>query len=357
MAAISLGSLRACFQGLMPSFIATCARDGTPNVTYLSQVYLVDERHVALSCQFFNKTRRNIAENPVASVMVNDPRTLEAYELELGFLHSETSGPLFDEMETRIEAIASLTGMKGVFRLIAADVYEVLAVRPVEGFLSERPAPPTGVDAPAPSLRTELRALSLVTERLRAPRDLEALLSALLDAIRGALGFEHMMVLVPDEKEERLFTVASLGYGGSGVGAEVAIGEGLIGTAAARKRTLYLADLDSDLRYGRAIRRSVMMAGAHAALDPEIPLPGLADAQSQIAIPLVSGDRLFGVLAVESRTRAFDDWHAAFLDIVGNTVATAIENLALRTEGTEGAGVLPRTAAPGAREAVAPPRR
>src|SRR5262252_9289335 len=100
----SLGSLRACFQGLMPSFIATCSRDGTPNVTYLSQVYYVDERHVALSCQFFNKTRRNIAENPIAAVMVNDPQTLEAYELDLRFLRSETSGPLFDEMETRIEA-------------------------------------------------------------------------------------------------------------------------------------------------------------------------------------------------------------------------------------------------------------
>src|SRR5215467_12465176 len=132
----SLGSLRVCFQGLMPSLIATCSRDGTPNVTYVSQVYFVDERHVALSCQFFNKTRRNLDENPAAAAEVIDPVTLQAYRLRLKFLRSEKSGPLFETMSLRIDAIASHTGMSGVFRLIAADVFEVLSAQMVEGFLS-----------------------------------------------------------------------------------------------------------------------------------------------------------------------------------------------------------------------------
>ncbi len=101
--------------------------------------------------------------------------------------------------------------------------------------------------------------LSQVTERLHTARDLDSLLSALLEALRSALGFEHLMVLMADENEERLFTVASFGYEGAGVGAQVAIGQGLVGIAAERQRTLRLADLDSDLRYGRAIRRSVMI--------------------------------------------------------------------------------------------------
>jgi len=45
----------------VPSIIATADSRGMPNVTYVSQVYFVDDRHVALSCQFFNKTRRNLA--------------------------------------------------------------------------------------------------------------------------------------------------------------------------------------------------------------------------------------------------------------------------------------------------------
>ena len=121
----------------MPSIIATADSSGMPNVTYLSQVYFVDERHVALSCQFFNKTRRNLDENPAACVEVHDPVTLQAYRLRLKFLRSEKSGPLFDTMALRIDAIASPTGMAGVFRLIAADVFEVLSAEIVAGFLTE----------------------------------------------------------------------------------------------------------------------------------------------------------------------------------------------------------------------------
>src|SRR5947209_20030808 len=102
---MKLDDLSRCFLGVIPSIIATSDANGIPNVTYVSQVFHVDDTHVALSCQFFNKTRRNLDENPRACVEVNDPLTLQAYRLRLRFLRSEKSGPLFDTMSVRIDAI------------------------------------------------------------------------------------------------------------------------------------------------------------------------------------------------------------------------------------------------------------
>jgi adenylate cyclase len=120
---VTLESMATCFQGLLPAQLFTCSRDGVPNAAYLSHVDYVDSSHVALSFQFFNKSRRNIAENPHALVIVPDPDTGQGWQMRLRYVRSETEGPLFDRMALRIEAIASYCGLKGIFKLRAADVY------------------------------------------------------------------------------------------------------------------------------------------------------------------------------------------------------------------------------------------
>ena len=120
--------LRPVLEAAAVGTLATCSKAGEPNITVISEVWWVDASHVALSFQFFNKTIRNVRENPVACARVLDPRLLVTWNLDLGFLRSETSGPIFDAMDMRLEAIATMTGMTGVFRLRAADVYGVRAV-------------------------------------------------------------------------------------------------------------------------------------------------------------------------------------------------------------------------------------
>jgi hypothetical protein len=331
---VRLSDVKRAFQGLVPSTIATADGRGVPNVTYVSQVYFVDDRHVALSCQFFNKTRRNLDENPHACAEVIDPVTLQAYRLKLKFLRSEKSGPLFDTMSLRIDAIASHTGMSGVFRLIAADVFEVLSAQMVEGFLSG-PA-----DEPCESLslegaRTEMRGLQLVSERINRAADLESLLASVLESLEEFFKFSHTSVLLWDEANARLTTMASRGYGESGIGAEVALGEGLIGTVARERRLLRLSSLDADLRYGRAIRREATDADKLAA---EIPLPGLRDAQSVLAIPLTIGNRLVGVIAAEDRDPLrFSEWHEAYLDIIANQIALGLDRMIEHSDDASGA--------------------
>jgi putative methionine-R-sulfoxide reductase with GAF domain len=321
---LKLSDLPQCFQGVTPSLIATVDGRGVPNITYVSQVYYLDERHVALSCQFFNKTRRNLDENPRACVEMLDPLTLQAYRIRLKFLRSEKQGPLFDTMSARIEAIASATGMKGIFRLIAADVFEVQSLEKVEGFLiTGRPE----VESETVSLaghRSEVRGLQWVSQRINRARDLEALLHAALEALEEYFTFRHTSVLLYDEPCGKLVTLASRGYGESGIGAEVRLGDGVIGTAARDRQVLRFSSLDADLAYGRAIRREA--ASEHDCQD--IPLPGLPDAKSVLAIPLTAGDRLVGVLSAEDRDpMRFGEWHEAYLQIVGNQIALGIDRM------------------------------
>jgi adenylate cyclase len=327
---VPLESMMPCFQGIIPAIISTCSRDGEPNVTYLSQVHHLDARRVALSCQFFNKTRRNVEENPYAAVLVHHPVTMEAFRLRVRFDHPETSGPLFEAMALRIQAIASHSGMAGVFRLLSADVYQVLDCERLDGFLLPPDpvldaSPEAGVQ---PGPLTEVRGLQVVSERIARAADLQSLLGGALQALDELLGFAHAMVLLQDEPGGRLHAVASRGYGAGSLGTEVAVGEGIIGTVARSGRVMRVAGVGAELRYGRAIRGRASEAGLEEGLAPEIPLPGIPDAQAQLAIPLLACDRLVGVLAVESRDPLqFDDWDEAFLGIVGNQIAMGIDRL------------------------------
>ena len=120
--------IRPVLENGIPAVMVTCSADGTPNTTVISQVYYVDETHAALSFQFFSKTIRNVRENPRAYVCLADLQGHASWVLQLEFQRSETEGVIFDTMDMQIEAIASMTGMSGIFKLRAADIYRVLSV-------------------------------------------------------------------------------------------------------------------------------------------------------------------------------------------------------------------------------------
>jgi adenylate cyclase len=76
------------------------------------------------------------------------------------------------------------------------------------------------------------------------------------------------------------------------------------------------------------VRRSFISGRSGGAARPEIPLPGLADAQSAIIIPLSIEDRLIGILAAESRDpMLFGEWDEAYLGIIGNQIALGIDRV------------------------------
>jgi adenylate cyclase len=283
-------SLRRCFEGAVPASIATCAPDGTPNVTKLSHVHFLDDEHVALSYQFFNKTRENILHNARATVEVLDPVTAAHYILLLEYLRTETEGPLFENMKARLAAIASHTGMSKVFRLLGSDVYRVLGVAAVPGDVGSDPSPRADL----------LSGLRACLGELSACADLAHLLDVMLEGLERHWGIRHSMLLMLDPDRKRLYTVASRGYAESGVGSEVRLGEGIVGVAAGALTPIRIGYAVQEYRYSQATRQRFADSADCDALETEIPFPGLVEAGSQLAVPLVLGGRLLGVLYVES---------------------------------------------------------
>lgn len=118
-------------QGAIPSALATVDDNGVPNISYISQVFYVDDNHVALTNQFFNKSMRNIKANGIATVNVVRPDDLTSWYLSLHYTETRTEGELYDNMKMQLEAIASMTGMEDVFKLKAAEIFEVIKMQEV----------------------------------------------------------------------------------------------------------------------------------------------------------------------------------------------------------------------------------
>ena len=283
--------IRECLEGVIPSTVATCAADGTPNITYVSQAHYVDASHVALSYQFFNKTRQNILANPRAAVAVLNPVSGGRYQMDVEYQRTETEGPLFESMKAKLAGIASHTGMSGVFRLLGSDVYRVLAIERVT----------TGNRSAARDTRRLLTSVRTVASRIARSTDLSSLLDDVLEGLESQLGITHAMVLMLDAPGRRLYTVASRGYAQAGVGSEIALGCGVIGVAAEQRTPIRVPHMTADYSYGRAVRESVERAGLGTQLETAIPLPGLPHSRSQLAVPIVGGGgHACAVLYVES---------------------------------------------------------
>ena len=290
--AVTLESIASCFEGIVPSSICTCSPDGTPNMTYLSVVHLIDSHHIGLSYQFFNKTRENMVHNPLVQVVVISARNLRQYRLDLRYERTESEGAVFDRMKTRLDAVASQTGMSQVFRLQGVDIFDVLDCRPMNA--------ETGGEG---LLKADyLPLIEEFTARLADCSGLESLINTSLDALSALFGYDHSFFMVPDEEGKRLFTLGSRGFGESGIGSEAWIGEGILGVAAERQEVVRTTSFGRDVTYSNAIRSAVRDRGDNSILEQEISLPGLTKVQSQLVVPLVAHDRLFGILCLQSET-------------------------------------------------------
>jgi len=343
---IPLESLTSCFQGIIPAWLCTCSKDGIPNAAIISHVDYVDSRHVALSFQFFNKSKRNVSENPKAMVRVVDPDTMQVYKIRMRFIRTETEGPLFESMRLRVEAIASYSGLKGIFKLLGADVYEVSSVERVEYEAGAEAAVARANSkrkaAKASDAPFTLRAMQEFSERINQAPTLDCLLDAILETLEKIFGFRHAMILLASERPDRLEMIASRGYPEGGVGSEVGFGEGIIGMVAEARKPIRISGMLRQFLYADAVRKSAHARGL-CPKDARIPLPGLEHPESQLGIPLMVRDELIGVLCIETdQSYRFHEEDRSYLEVLGGYLALAIQNVLLRERAEEGEPLPPR---------------
>jgi two-component system, NtrC family, sensor kinase len=139
------------------------------------------------------------------------------------------------------------------------------------------------------------------------------LLDELLHVIRDLLHYPHAAILLADETGKHLFLQASHGYRKRvWRDFQIAIGkEGITGWVAHHRKPLVVPDVRRDSRY----------------------IQGVPDGRSEIAVPLLIGKRLIGVLDVESdKVNAFSRRDLRILSLFATHAAVAIENAWLYQE-------------------------
>ncbi|HZL85199.1 MAG TPA: protein kinase [Candidatus Krumholzibacteria bacterium] len=177
---------------------------------------------------------------------------------------------------------------------------------------------------------TEFETLQRVSWEINATLDLEEIYDLTLETMATLFAFHHATILLLEDDQETLTVVASRGYENQAIGGRVKVGTGVIGMVAKRRRMLHLSNLGQTRAYVSAQRREMVKAGRAGELGDTVTVPGLPNAESQIALPLLVKDALIGVFSIESPVpRTFGPHDEALVTIVANQVASAIHNARL----------------------------
>ena len=175
----------------------------------------------------------------------------------------------------------------------------------------------------------EIDIIGKVASKINKTLDIDAIANTMLESMHEYFDFEHSMILLVDQNESSLRVIATYGYNDQGIGAEVKIGIGVIGMVAKKKKLMRMANMGAQKQYINAIKEQVQPATKVKLFD-EIILPGLQNAESQVAIPMLIENELIGVFSVESdKVNIFDKSDELIIKILANQTASALQNAKL----------------------------
>ncbi len=162
----------------------------------------------------------------------------------------------------------------------------------------------------------ELQALYRAGRALNQSLDLQTICENSVDALRDILGYAHVSIYFATEQALEL--QVARGYGERHLPRRIPLTQGVMARAVRTRETIYLPDVSADPDFLMALR----------------------DTQSEIAVPLLTNERVAGVLNVETapdETQTFErqtltEEDVRLLNTFANQLVVAIENARLFQE-------------------------
>jgi phosphoserine phosphatase RsbU/P len=150
-----------------------------------------------------------------------------------------------------------------------------------------------------------LEVATLTSETL----ELDELLANVAEIVRRVIPYDLFAILLFNDKRKDLRIRYAVGHREEVVrNLALALGEGIVGSAAASRQPILLPDVKTDDRY----------------------LSASDFVRSELAVPMIARQRLVGVIDVQAtRVGAYKDYDRAMLSLIAGRVAAAIDNAQL----------------------------
>lgn len=150
-----------------------------------------------------------------------------------------------------------------------------------------------------------LALMAEISREINGIHSLDELLEKIADLCRQFIDYQIFAILLVDEARQDLYWRFTIGYPEVIQGKHIQFGEGLVGTAAQRREPVLVPDVTKDPRY----------------------IDLVAGVRSELAIPLISRNRVVGVLDIESpKANYFHASHQKVLTLLAAQLAVAIDN-------------------------------
>jgi uncharacterized protein len=113
-----LGMIRAL--NVFP--VATATPDGVPNLIYIAFLRVIDDETLEIADNQFDKTRRNLEQNPVMSLTFWSPERTGCYQVK-GRAEIITGGPLYQNCVNWVHSQNTKLTPKAAVRLHVTEIY------------------------------------------------------------------------------------------------------------------------------------------------------------------------------------------------------------------------------------------